>query len=60
MLVCVDLVFCFVYREFVFEKVFVVVWRIIFDKEGVGKEIVEKVDVVYVWFSGYDLLDLSF
>lgn len=52
------LIFCF--REFVFEKVFVVVWGIIFDKEGVGKEIVEKVDVVYVWFSEYDLLDLSF
>lgn len=33
---------------------------VIFDNKGVGKEMVEKLDVVYVCFSGYDFLDFSF
>lgn len=42
------------YREPVLEKASVAAWGIILDKEGVGKEIVEKVDAVYARLSGND------
>lgn len=41
------------------EKASVAAWRIILDKEGVGKEIVEKVDAVYARLSGHDSSDSS-
>jgi len=41
-------------EEPVLEKASVAAWGIILDKEGVGKEIVEKVDAVYARLSGND------
>lgn len=46
-------------EEPVLEKASVAAWGIILDKEGVGKEIVEKVDAVYARLSGHDSSDSS-
>lgn len=56
---CVDSISCIVFREPVLEKASVAAWGIILDKEGVGKEIVEKVDAVYARLSGHDSSDSS-
>ncbi|XP_024376351.1 uncharacterized protein [Physcomitrium patens] len=46
-------------EEPVLEKASVAAWGIILDKEGVGKEIVEKVDAVYARLSEHDSSDSS-
>ncbi|KAG0571995.1 hypothetical protein KC19_VG060100 [Ceratodon purpureus] len=46
-------------EEPVLEKASVAAWGIILDKEGVGQEIVEKVDAVYARLSGHDSSDSS-